>query len=222
MYSYALKKRAIGYRKKGFAYGYISQKLNVSKSTLSCWLRNVDFLPNETTKQSILKGQKMGVVGKRVDKIRSLIEADRYAEGMIGKLSHRDLFLLGVGIYIGEGSKTHNILRIVNADPRIIRFSIIWLNKCFNVPNTNIRVRLHIYPDSDEDAALQFWVRQLKIPKSSFLPCYIDRRLNKKTKKAGILPFGTAHLGVKSYGDKELGVLLHRKILATIDRVLEK
>ncbi len=222
MYNKEIKAKAIELRKLGFAYAYISKELNLSKSTLSLWLRDTVFLPNEMTKLSISRGQKICGVAKRVDKIRSIVEAGKFAVDKVDKLSNRDVFMLGIGIYIGEGSKTHDNTRIVNADPRIVKFSLVWLNKCFDVPIKSFRVRLHLYPDTNQDEAIRYWMDQLSLPKQSFQSCTVDRRVNKKLNKAGILPYGTAHLSLVSNGNKALGVLLHRKIIATIDRVLEK
>jgi hypothetical protein len=168
-----------------------------------------------------INGQKKSVLAKRADKMLSLKNAQDYAERQIGHLSERDIFLLGIGIYIGEGSKTANIIRISNSDPKIIKFSILWLKKCFGLTDENFRIRIHIYPDNDEDIVKYFWMQRLNMDAKFFHPAYIDRRISKQSKKHNILPYRTAHVSVVSNGNKNFGVLLHRKILASIDRVFE-
>jgi hypothetical protein len=150
----------------------------------------------------------------------SLKMALDFSNDVVGKLSKRDIFILGLGIYIGEGSKSGNFIRIANSDPRIIKFSILWFKECFGLKNSNFKIRIHLYPDSNEEKSIKFWMKETGLIEEYFHPSYVDRRLNKKAKKANVLPYGTAHLSIVSNGNKEYGVLLHRKILASIDRVL--
>ncbi len=221
MYSHHKKEEAIKLRKEGYAYSYISQKLSIAKSTLSIWLSGVSFIPNDWTKEMISQGQKKSIDYKRVDKARSINNALGYALEKVGNLSERDIFILGIGIYIGEGSKTGNMIRIVNSDPRIIQFAMKWFKTCFGLTNSNFKIRIHMYPDNNAKDVLDFWMKHLKLNKKHFHIPYTDIRLDKKPKKRNVLPFGTAHLSVVSNGDKNLGVLLQRKILASIDHVLK-
>ncbi len=217
MHLISLKKKAIELRKQGYSYSYISSKLGVAKSTLSLWLKDISFIPNEATLNFISQGQKQVVEIKRADKAFSISTAIAYAEEKIGDISEKEFFLLGIGIYIGEGSKSHNFVRVVNSDPRIIRFMVKWFKKCFGLKGENFKVRIHTYPDTNEKETLSYWKKELDLPSDAFYTCSVDRRTNKKRTKEKILPHGTAHLSVVG---KNGGVLLHRKILASIDRVL--
>ena len=58
--------------------------------------------------------------------------------------SKRDLFMAGVGIYIGEGTKTNGIVRIINADPKIIKFMVKWFELMFGVKAQNLKAYLNI------------------------------------------------------------------------------
>lgn len=124
MYLNTIKNQAIKLRKEGYSYSFIASRLRIAKSTLSDWLKDVNFLPNETTTKVISENNKRIVVIKRVDKANSIKEAKHYAVKRIGNLTDREMFMLGLGIYIGEGSKSGNFTRIVNSDPNIIRFSM--------------------------------------------------------------------------------------------------
>ena len=48
----AEKIRAISLRKRGLSYRKIQNKINISKGTLSMWLRNIPF--NQITKRNAL------------------------------------------------------------------------------------------------------------------------------------------------------------------------
>ncbi len=149
----------------------------------------------------------------------SIRVADQYANNNVGKISKRDSFIFGLGIYLGEGSKS--AIRISNSDPRIIKFSLNWFKDHFGLSDNNFRIRLHIYPDKNDDESIRYWSKVVDLDKKYFFKSYVDKRTNKNKDRQGILPYGTAHLSIVSKGNKNFGVLLHRKIIASIDQVLE-
>ncbi len=220
MYNQEIKKKVLELRKLGYSYSYIKNKFSIPKSTLSEWLSDVQFKPNKYTLDTIEKARSISGLYKNRKKIENLEKAKRQSEKDIGKLSDRDIMMIGLGIYIGEGGKTINLTRIINSDPKVIRFSIKWFKTCFGIKNKNFVIRLHIYPNNKELDCINFWSKETNIPKSQFYKCTIDKRTDKKIKNINKLPYGTAHMTIKSLGDKELGVYLHRRIMAWINKVL--
>ncbi len=206
-------------RKEGYSYSYIQKQTGVSKSTLSDWLSKLPYKPNKETLDKIVRARLMANQAQRDKKIDSLRRAHEIALKDIGKFTKRDLFILGIGIYIGEGSKTTNSIRITNSDQQIIKTSIAWFKKCFHLQNNNFSIRIHLYPDTNQGKALDFWSKETGLPKSSFLKTVIDTRTDKKRKNKGKLPYGTAHLSIKGGGDKNLGSLFSRRILSLIEIV---
>jgi hypothetical protein len=216
-----VKKRAIELRKQGYSYSYIVKQISVSKSTLSLWLRDVSYKPNHFTLTSIKKASDNAIAFKKAIKHKSEVLAHKEAVAEIGNFTKRDLFILGIGLYLGEGSKI-NIIRVTNSDPKIINLAIHWFKKIYNLQNSNFKIRIHLYPDCDEQKTLVFWSKETKLPTSCFHSSWVDRRTDKKSKNKGKLPFGTAHLTIKSNGDPMLGRSFLRKILALIDISIEK
>ncbi|OHB08325.1 MAG: hypothetical protein A3I19_01770 [Candidatus Zambryskibacteria bacterium RIFCSPLOWO2_02_FULL_38_13] len=214
------KQKAIDLRKRGYSYSYITQFVPVSKSTLSDWLGKIPFLPNKHTIETIGKARAASGAKKHLMKLESLNKAKLQSEKDIGEISKRDLFMLGLAIYIGEGGKFNDITRVVNADPRIIRLSIKWFIEICGIRIEQIRIRLYLYPDNNELECVNYWSNFTEVPISQFHTSIIDRCVNKKENKKGKLPFGTAHMSIISLGDKNFGVNLHRLILAWIDKVL--
>ncbi|HEY4526995.1 MAG TPA: helix-turn-helix domain-containing protein [Candidatus Paceibacterota bacterium] len=220
MARFADKLRAMELRKKGHSYNYISEVLNISKSTLSDWLAEIPYTPNAETVSRI--GRARAASGEAKSKIRrdSILEAGIAAKRELGRMSQRDLFMLGLGLYVGEGSKTAEIIGFVNADPSVINLMIRWFTEAIGLPKANLRIRLHLYPDSDERRSLQYWSKITTIPVSQFQKTSFDRRTDKKATKSGKLLHGTAHLRLKSFGEKRFGVFLFRKISAWSGLVL--
>lgn len=220
MYTQSVKNKAIKLRKEGYSYSQISSELSIAKSTLSLWLKDIKFIPTGVTIERKEESNRKSTEVKRVDKMKSIVDALNFAKSNVGKISKRDLFILGIGIYIGEGSKIGSFIRISNSDPRIIKLSIRWFKECFGLSNLNFKIRIHLYPDSNENEAIKFWMSSLELNKDAFYSSSVDGRTNKQVKNKRVLPYGTAHLSIVSNGEKDFGVLLHRKIIASIDFVL--
>jgi hypothetical protein len=220
MYLQKIKQEAIELRKEGYSYNYIISKVPVAKSTLSEWFVDIPFTPNKHTIETIGNARIASGIYKHGVKVESLKKAKLQAVKDIGTLSSRDIVMLGLGLYIGEGGKTLDIVRIINSDPKVIRFALKWLQVSFGVDLKQIKVRLFLYPDSNQEESIRYWSKHLKISTDQFFKPTIDLRTNKKLSNKGKLPFGTAHISVKSFGNKKHGVHLHRVIMALINQVL--
>lgn len=221
MVKVSAKATAIAMRQAGHSYNYIAPKVGVSKGTLSVWLANIPYSPNKETLERI--GRALAASGAAKSKLKqdSLRKAHVKALADIGELSRRDLFMIGLGLYIGEGAKSINQTVFVNANPTIVRFMVKWFTEALGLQIENLRARIHTYPDCDVNEGLRFWSQTTQIPRDQFLKSIIDTRPNKKIKKNGKLPHGTIHLSVNSLGEARFGVFLARRIMACMDIVLE-
>lgn len=211
-----LRERAITLRKEGFSYNFIRSQVGVSKSTLNRWLSSIQFSPNSDFVEKVNRTH------AQISDLRKKVRSDSEREAKvlalkdIDTLTKRDLYMLGLGIYMGEGSKTVG-LRIVNSDPTVIRTGILWFKKIYGLGNDNFRVRIHIYPDSDLAACRKYWSEVTELPIGQFYAEHIDKRANKSLRNNRKLLFGTAHVTIRSCKQREFGVLLMRRILNSID-----
>lgn len=221
MYKPSVRENVFKLRKEGYSYSYIAAQSGISKGTLSDWLADVSYNPNQYTIDTIGKARAVSGKVKTEIRQRSLLQAREEAEKDIAVMSHRDLFMFGIGLYLGEGSKTANVVRIVNSDVDVIRLAITWFES-LGVLKNQFRITIHLYPDSNVKKCLQFWSAATTIPLDQFAKPQIDWRKNKKVNRAGKLPYGTAHLSVRSNGKKEFGVFFLRKILGWIDCATRK
>lgn len=217
----SIKSSATNLRKGGYSYTYISKKTGISKSTLSGWLQSIPYSPNDFTVETIGKARAKSGEAKSKIKKQSYDRAAYSAKNDIGTLTKRDIFMLGIGMYIGEGSKTNDIVRIVNSDPAIIRFAVRWFVDVCGLTADNLVARIHLYPSNDELDAIEYWHAVSGISKHNFQKSSVDTRKNKKSIKAGTTPHGTLHVSVRSRGVKEFGVALSRRIAGWMALVLE-
>ncbi|KKR91961.1 MAG: hypothetical protein UU43_C0001G0141, partial [Candidatus Falkowbacteria bacterium GW2011_GWA2_41_14] len=217
-----LKEKVIGLRKKGYSYSLIEQKLGVSNSTLSDWLKDVPFNPNKTVLRRIKNGPSISGRIRHNLKVKDVIEIKKLAKKELGKITKRDLWLLGLGLYLGEGSKTYEMVRIINSNPQIIKLAVKWFKEICQLEDTNITISLHLYPDNNIDECVKYWKKETNLPLTQFRKTQIDKRTDKSNKRKRKLPYGTAHLTIISNGNKNLGVRLHRKIMGWIENIFER
>ncbi len=212
--------KALKLRKKGYSYSHISTETGLSKSTLSYHLRDVLFTPNKKTALKIGSARARASETKARQKRNSILEAKKLAHRDIGHLTKRDILMLGLGVYIGEGSKTQDLIRVVNSDYRVINVFIRWLIM-FGFTKRNFAIRIHAYPDTNIRETTLFWTDKTGLTQEQFQKPCIDRRVNKDRKRSGKHQYGTAHVTVRSNGDKAFGVAFSRRISAWMEEVLE-
>lgn len=211
------KEKAIKLREKGYSYSMISEKLEVGKSTLSCWFKNMPFTPNKYVIERIKRGPfKSGQI-KHNQRVKDIERIKKLAREELGAITKRDLWVLGLGLYIGEGSKAYETTQIINSNPNIIKLAIKWLKDICGVNNENITVTMHLYPDNNEKECANYWEKITNIPLKQFRKTQIDRRVNKSNNKKRKLPYGTVLVSVVSNGNPDFGVNLHRKIMGWIE-----
>jgi hypothetical protein len=214
-----LKKDVIDYRKKGYSYPMISQKFGLAKSTLNNWLRDIPFTPNQELIDRIGMAKVKSAKFKNKQKLDNIKEMRKLADKDIGKLSDRDLFMLGIGLYLGEGSKLYENIRIINSDPEIVKMSMKWFRNVCNLKDCHFVPSVHLYPDTNIDIAILYWSKITGVDKKQFGKTQVDKRENKSKKKRRKLPYGTLHIHIKSCGKKEYGRSLHRRIMGWIEHV---
>lgn len=170
-----------------------------------------------------LLGKARAQAGARKTQIKqeSFAEAKRQAVLEVGSVTKRDIFMFGLGLYLGEGNKTNDLVRVVNSSPGVIRLAIVWFES-MGIARKNFAITLHLYPDSNIVESKKYWSTATGIPNSQFLKTQVDWRKNKKAYKIGKLPYGTAQLAVRGLGEKKFGVFLARKIHAWTEVMVQK
>lgn len=180
------KIKAIGLRRKGFSLSEICYKLNIPKSTVQGWTRNIRL----TEPQKIRIKEKISAGGfkgrnraRRVLRYRKELWKkdiyskaiqyikDIYNDSRIGKL------ICGI-LYLCEGSKYPSSRQLVfsNSDPRIIELFLKLLRENFKVDENRFRCMItHRWDQKGEDLN-RYWSRKTNIPLRQFYRSYGDKR----------------------------------------------
>jgi transcriptional regulator with XRE-family HTH domain len=143
----------------------IADKLEVSKSSVSLWVRDVEFEPRPRMRSLAQLRGPHKLRDRKMSEIEHLLAEGR---DRIGQLTERDFLIAGVALYAGEGGKTDGAISFPNSDPRMIEFFLAWLRHFFNIDETRSRVRPYLHEGLDLEAALDFWSSLMTIPRSQF------------------------------------------------------
>jgi len=181
-------------RTSGMSYSEICRRARISKSTLTAWFNQDETLAEI---KSMLLSKNAEISTKRLQSLNKTrgsilsayyLQAEHEAMMEIKNKSTDPLFILGLGLYLGEGDKvSKNSFRISNSDPNLIRLFIKFLLQSCSVPIEKIRLYLMIYEDTDPIEAIQYWKNHLGVSESNFgKPYFLQGR--HKTKR---LPYGT-------------------------------
>ena len=159
--------RARALRAAAWTLQEIADELGVAKSSVSLWVRDVEFVPRPRQPGAHRKPHPW-IARKEAE-----IEASA-AEGRdrIGRMSERDLLIAGAALYAGEGSKTPGEVRFANSDPRMIALFCVWLRHFFEIDEHRLRLRLYLHAGLDLDAANRFWSDLTEIPLTQFRKPY--------------------------------------------------
>lgn len=202
----AEKEKAIALRIQGKTYNEILEKVQVSKSTLSLWLRDIGLAKKQKQRltEKRYAAQVRGGEVKRKQRIERTEVIFSEALKRVGKISLREQFLIGVALYWGEGSKERNrpgtSLVFGNTDSEMLYFFYRFLVDVLHVDSSDIYVSLYIHKNHEHTVpeVITFWRKALRLPRLEIKHVYFKKH-NPKTKRINIGDsyHGTLRLRVK-------------------------
>ena len=154
-------------RAEGKLLADIATELGVSKSSVSVWVRDVDFTPSKRRYGPQRRPNRL-----HDEKLRQIEELNREALECIGTLTDAAFFAAGIALYAGEGSKTDGSVRFANTDPSMVRFFCAWFRQFFEFDESRLRVRVYLHDGLDLEAAEAFWSQVTRIPRGQFRKAY--------------------------------------------------
>ena len=145
----------------------IAERLGVSKSSVSLWVRDVPFTPS---KRRWGPQRRPNPASDR--KQREIRELDELGRARLGVLADEAFLVAGIALYAGEGAKTEGCVRFANSDPRMVRFFCTWLRRFFEVDESRLRMHVYLHQGLDLDAAQRHWSEVTAIPLAQFTKPY--------------------------------------------------
>ena len=157
-----LRSRAREMRLQGMTYDRIQLELGCSKSSTSPWVRDLpkpERPPRTPEEASAIAKRGWEATMRRREIARQQTKFDAARE--IGRMTDRELFLVGVGPYWAEGSKSkpHHLseeVTFINSDPDMIQLYLAWL-ALLGVEPGRLRYRVMIHESAQVADAEHYW-----------------------------------------------------------------
>jgi AcrR family transcriptional regulator len=159
----AEQERARELRASGMTLAAIAAELGVSKSSVSLWVRDVEFEPRPRQRPMFRSPSRLHLA-----KLAEIEEMNRQGVERIGTLSDDAFLVAGTALYAGEGGKRDGAVSFANCDPQMVSFFCAWLRRFFDVDESRLRVRLYLHEGLDLEAAFAHWSAVTGIRLSQF------------------------------------------------------
>jgi hypothetical protein len=203
-------------RKRGRSVKSIAEELGVSKGSASTWCRDIELTEkqkNRLMKNAIVAGHKGRMIGAEMNRKKKearIAFHKKSGEKDIGKITRRDLLMVGVALYWGEGVKSHkSALAFVNSDPDTILFMYKWFKEIFDVKMDDFRPRVFINEIHKPriKKVLNFWSDLLELPIEQFGNPVLLKMKQKKVYENHDKYYGVLSLGVRKGSDLKYRIL---------------
>jgi transcriptional regulator with XRE-family HTH domain len=182
------RERAIELRRQGWSYRESREELDVSKSSLSLWLRDVSLAEEQQARLQLLQdaGRTKAAQTIRARRLARREATIEHARSQIRAVGESELFVAGLVAYWSEGSKAKpwrpgEKVTFCNSDPSLIRLFLRWLD-LIGVSRERVTCTLMIHESAAVDAAHAFWVAETGLPASQFRKATLKRHNPKTTR----------------------------------------
>ncbi|MDO8621741.1 MAG: hypothetical protein Q7R80_00735 [bacterium] len=192
-------------RLQGRSYNEIQRFCGVAKGTLSLWFRSLE-LPAEARARiaaRVREGSMRGLLRRNVRQTALANERHRhwYTSAMreIGRMTKRDLWLIGIALYWGEGTKrgAGHAVAFANSDPETVRCMMRFFREVCDVHEMKFRIAVHAHEGMDVGSIERYWSQVTGIPRTQFHATYLGvSRASQHRRAADRLPNGTVHVRI--------------------------
>jgi hypothetical protein len=146
----------------------------VPKGTLSYWCREIRLSEDQVEAIKVRTyGSRLGVpVDTQWRRRLEIEEIRREARAEVSELVQEPLWVAGVILYWGEGSKRDRKLSIVNSGERLLNLFIRWVTR-YLTPEPEFTLAVNLHADNDEPGARRFWAAVLDLDEPRFTKTFI-------------------------------------------------
>lgn len=181
---YENKKYAVELRQQGMSITHIERLLNIPKSTLSGWFKDIKL--SEKDKNILLRNQQVGLKKARFAAALKQVKlkedrlslAERQAKESLALINSGENAILDLALamlYMGEGKKSGQT-SISSSNPLLLRFVISVMRHNYAIKPENIKAELHLRADQNPISVKTYWSKTLGIPKANINRIYFDKR----------------------------------------------
>ena len=187
-YSPETRAEARRLRQAGQTYREISDALGgIPKNTISGWVADIRLTNEQQARirqielEARARGRLRAAEWHREQRRQRLRAAEEWAAPLAERLSQdgEALMLMAAALWLGEGAREEQVLKLGNSDPRIIRGWLSILRLAFEIDESKLAAQLALTEGMPESELRTFWSEVTGIPQDRF---------NKSSIKAGPAP----------------------------------
>lgn len=184
-YSYNIRARANNYRRNGYSFSEIAEKLHISRSTASIWTTNQALSPKGKKRLQIrsITGRQNGLLSIKNNYRDSITKIDNVAKEVVDRLNldvQTTKLLCAIFIWTEGGKSLKNSVKFINSDPLMIRTFLYLLRKAFPLDEMKFRALIHRPNYHNEPHLLNYWCKQTGITASQFHKSYLKPHTHKR------------------------------------------
>jgi len=215
------KNKVLKLRQKGKSINEIVKRLDVPKSTVSQWCRDVQLTQKQI--ERLVKRQESGSYKGRMkflerirrERMEEIVKLRKEGLKEIGNLNRRDLFIAGVAMYWSEGYTYPggDQVGFTNSDPKMILFILKWLKEICKIPieKLSLQIKINKLHKSRIKDIENYWSKLTKVPLVQFNKTILIKSSIKKIYPNFNVHYGTLRIVVRQ------GTKLRRKIHGWIE-----
>jgi transcriptional regulator with XRE-family HTH domain len=167
-----LNNDAVLLRRKGYSLKEIAERLKISKSTASLWLRDVNVgltglrrLKNisDLGRNKAIKTNKK----KKHDRLQKVADRTMTFRKNLSDYDVEKCKLLLAMLYWGEGAKTGSRLTFINSDPNMVKVYLFLLRKSFDINIGRLKGAIHLHSYHNQVEMVDYWSKVTKINKNN-------------------------------------------------------
>jgi predicted transcriptional regulator len=182
-------------RKKGYSFLEISRLLEISKSTVHLWLKNIKLskIAQERIAELGNNGRRKGLATNKARRDLEEQEISNKVKKYFKKYnrSELDAKIACALSYWCEGAKNKGnyAVSFTNADPGMIQYFLSVFRRSFEIDEKKFRGLIHLHEYHNAKKQLRFWSGITGIPVSQFNKPFIKKHtgINKKENYPGCL-----------------------------------
>lgn len=185
-------------REDGLSLNEISARLQVSKSTVSRWVRDIVLTETQVTQLAaqnpVYNGQ---FLSSQLSKSRARSVRTTYQ--LAGRQRARQccpLHMAGCMLYWAEGEKGRCSVAFTNSDPEMMAFFLRFLNHCYHVQKQEITININCFDDQRSVTDIEdFWLERLDLPRTQLRKTTLNYLSSYSQRKRGsTLAYGTCRI----------------------------
>lgn len=219
------KQSAMEMRARGMSYSEIQRIMPIPKSTLSLWLRGVEFskIHKFRLEKKRLQAGLAAIEERKKERRQEIFEIRRSAAQDIKQITKRELWLSGLLLYwscspMRKLNEYREGVRFSNSNPDLIKFFLKWLIEVGSIERDDVMFDLFVSEADKRKISfiISSWVRITDFPLKFFSRIYYLKNKTNHKKSPRFSNLGLVQIRVKRSS------LLQRQIDGWINGIIRQ